>query len=302
MYTETILKEGISGIIVNGGQSFVSNCFFEGFSDNGINARQYNNIYNCIFHNCRIGVQASFDNTICNIICMQCGTGIMLGANSERENTSLNNSFGGANTVCNIRMDGMSKHGIEMYGDGNIVNTYLADQVNYASVVIGGVNNVLTNAMLSKCAQYSAGNKMPVDSDEQMKYCALFMQGNCASNYCDFSIKHMPGNDLNKEDSITPDYIVGCNGYNNDIFLNISAYFITRKTLEELINVKYALNAIICVNGTKYELSNYLNNSSYIYENIAKSKNVKTRTGLFNEEEGALSIYSEAKKSWIRID
>lgn len=302
MYTETILKEGISGIIINKAQSFVSNCFFEGFSDNGINARQYNNIYNCIFSNCRIAVQASFDNTIYNIICMQCGTGIMLGATSEYENTSLNDQVGGSNTVHNIRMDGMSKHGIEMYGYSNIVSGYIADQVNYASVVIGGVANVITNASLSRCAQYSAGNKMPIDSDEQMKYCAVFLQGDCGHNHCDFSIRCMAGNDLNKDDSITPDYIICSNAYLNGDFFNILVQSDTRKTINELINVKLPVNLTICANGTNYELINYRNNDSYIYENEAKSKNVRVRTGLFYEDKEGIFIYSEAKKSWIRID
>ena len=169
MYTETIIKDGISGIIVDSAQSFISNCFFDGFSDNGTNLNTYNNISDCIYTNCRIGLQASLDNVISNIICMSCGTGIMLGASNKYESTALRDKNSGSNIVNNVRLDGMSKHGLEIYGFTNIVHGYLADQINYASVVINGSSNILTNASLSRCAQYSAGNKMPTDSTEQAK-------------------------------------------------------------------------------------------------------------------------------------
>ena len=302
MYTETILKEGISGIIVNGTQSFVSNCFFEGFSDNGINARQYNNIYNCIFSNCRIAVQASFDNTICNIICMLCGTGIMLGAKSEYENTSLNDDFGGVNTVHNIRVDGMSKHGIEVYGDSNIINTYISDQVNYASILLGSSSNIITNASLSRSAQYSAGNKMPIDANDMQKYCALYMPYDCANNYCEFVLKFMPANDLNKKDSITPAYAICSKEYTYSNVVNIMMHADDVKTINELVHASKESNMIVYVCGKKYELSNYLNNDQYIYENLSKTRNIQLRTGLFYDEGESTFIYSKAKKSWIRID
>lgn len=303
MYTETILKGGISGIIINGAQSFVTNCFFEGFSDNGINIKTYNNIYNCIFHNCRIGIQAHLDNIIHNIICMQCGTGIMLGADTERENTSLSNTLGSSNLVSNVRIDGMSKHGIEIYGYSNIVNNYIADQVNYASVVMHGNGNVLTNASLSRCAQYSAGNTMPAGSNEQKKYCALFLDGDNGSIHCDFLVRYMPGNDLNKKDSITPNYLICTDGYiNNSVFnIVVDFYAVNKKTLKEMINVQLSVNSVMRVNGVKYILSNYINNDNYICENVAKSRAVDKRTGMFYVEGENTFVFSEAKNDWIAL-
>ena len=303
MYTETIYKQNLSGIIIRSAQCLIRDCFFDGFSDNGINAKVYNNIYNCIFSNCRIGIQAFLDNTVSNIICMGCGTGIMLGADTEHENTSFGNTRGSSNTVSNIRIDGMSKHGIEIYGYSNIVNTYFSDQVNYASVVMSDVGNVLTNAELSRCAQYSAGNTLPEGSNEQKKYCAVFIEGDCASCHCDFTIRYMAANDLNKPDSVTPNYLIFSNGYLNDLVLNIVTDFYEKKykTLEEMIKVKLPANLVMRVNGVKYTLSSYLNNNSYICENVAKSRNVEKRTGMFYVEGENTFVFSEAKNDWIAL-
>lgn len=299
MYTENTILSGLSGIILNGAQSFIDDCFFDGFSDNGINSRIYNNIKNCIFTNCRIGIQACIDNIISDIILFSCKTGIMLGADQSTENTSLNNSFGTSNLVTNIRIDGCSKHGIEIYGFSNILSNYMSDQINYASILLFGVGHSVSNALISRSAQYTAGNGMPVSSNEQEKYCCIFFEDNCSNNHINFIIRYMSGNDSNIPNSETPSFAICSNGFLNNNFINVTADGINEIT--KIINCNKSANSTIIFNGLTYELSGYENDDKYIVENEAKSKNVKKRNGLFYGEDGYLYVYNEMSGSWIKI-
>ena len=299
MYTETTIIEGLSGIILKGAQNFIDNCFFDGFSDNGVNSRIYNNIKNCIFKNCRIGIQACIDNIISNIIVFSCKTGILIGAGQNIEDTSLNGTHGGSNNLSIIRIDGCSKHGIEIYGFSNNLSNYMSDQINYSSILLTGSGHTITNALISRSAQYTAGNEMPENSNEQEKYCCIFLKDDCGNNHINFIIRYIAGNDLNIPNSKTPSFAICSNGYLNNNFINVIAEGINEIT--KIINCKGSANSIIIFNGLKYELSKYINNDNYIVENEAKSRNVKKRNGLFYGEGGYLYVYNEMSESWIKI-
>lgn len=301
MYTETIYKQNLSGIIIRSAQCLIRDCFFDGFSDNGINAKIYNHIKNCIFQNCRIGLQATIDNIIDSILCSSCKTGIMLGAGVKFEKTSLSQTNGGSNQTSNIRMDGISKHGMEIYGFTNMVNLYLADQVNFASILVNGYSNIITNASLSRSAQYTAGNEMPVDCEEPEKYCALFVAGDGRNNHIDFVLRYMAANDLNIAESITPCYAICTDSYTQNNIFEASIENTDEKTLEDLWHTKRVMNNVFLVNGNKYELFNWLNNKSYVKNGVSQSKNVHLRTGLLYEEENSVSMYNKKTDSWIKI-
>lgn len=301
MYTETIYKQNLSGIIIRSAQCLIRDCFFDGFSDNGINAKKYNHIENCIFQNCRIGLQAGTDNIIDSILCGSCKTGIMLGAGVKFEKTSLFQTEGSSNQTSNIRMDGISKHGMEIYGFTNVVNLYLADQVNFASILVNGYSNIITNASLSRSAQYTAGNEMPVDCEEPEKYCALFVEGDGRNNHIDFTLRYMEANDLNIAESITPRYAICTDSYTQNNIFEANIEDAGEKTLEDLWHTKYTMNNVFFVNGNKYELFNWLNNKSYVKNGISQSKNVRLRTGLLYEEENSVFMYNKKTDSWIKI-
>lgn len=299
MYTETTILSGLSGVILKGAQSFIDNCFFDGFSDNGVNSRVYSSIKNCIFKDCRIGIQACIDNIISNVIISFCKTGILVGAGQNRENTSLNDTDGTSNILTHIRIDGCSKHGIEIYGFSNSLSNYISDQINYSSILLSGSGHNISNALVSRSAQYTAGNEMPENSNEQEKYCSIFLEGDCGNNHIDFIVRYMPGNDLNISSSKTPSFAICSNGFLNNNFISVVTEGIYEIT--KIINCKKSANSVIIFNGLKYELSNYINNGNYIVENEAKSKNVTKRNGLFYEEDGYLYVYNEISKSWIKI-
>lgn len=305
MYSAETFLSGLSGVIVDSAQSFIDNCFFDGFSDVGLNLRTYNKVNDCIFRDCRVGIIAHTDNIIYGLIIMSCGTGAMLGAGKAEESTSLNDSQGTSNTLSNVRIDGCSEFGVKIYGWNNILTNYLSDQINYASILLHGARHCISNANISRSAQYTAGNEMPSDSLEPEKYCAFYFKDDCGSNQIDFVIAHMAANDTNNPDSKTPSFAIYSDGYLNNNYINIVTEAEGRNYFSEiskLIHSKKVVNSILVSNGIKYELSIYLNDSNYIVDGLSKSKNVKVRSGLFFEEsDGSLSVYNKSLDTWTKI-
>jgi hypothetical protein len=303
MYSTEILLSGLSGVIVDGAQSFIDNCFFEGFSDVGLNLKIYNKVNDCNFKNCRVGLLASTDNIIGDLIIMSCETGVILGAGENEESTSLSKSKGSSNILSNVRIDGCSGFGVKIYGWNNILTNYLSDQINYASILLCGSRNCISNANISRSAQYTAGNEMPADSPEPEKYCAFYFKGDCGSNQVDFVIAYMAANDTNNPDSKTPSFAICSDGYLNNNYINIvtegGEYF---SEISKIIHSKKVVNSVLASNGIKYELVNYLNNSNYVTNGLSKSKNVRVRSGLFFEEsDGSISVYNKKSDIWTKI-
>ena len=75
LYTYTATKDNINGVDSVNGVDII-NCSFRGFSGSGIKMGIHHRVRNCVFHDCRIGLECKYDNMVNNCYFNECETAI----------------------------------------------------------------------------------------------------------------------------------------------------------------------------------------------------------------------------------
>lgn len=298
MYTETIKKNGVSGIIVESAQSNIKNCQIEGFSDNGIALYYYSSIYNCYVRNCRNGILAYTDNMLLLNTIASCRNGVLLSPSKSDEKTSFSDSKGSSNNVVLLRVDGMKNHGLCVYGYSNVVVSYFSDQCNFASILLSGIRHYIDNANISRSGQYYAGVKFSEEMEEKYKGSAIYIKGDVSVCSVKALCTVQFGNDKNLENSETPSIIAYSDGYIN------KTKFIFNTNLDDIKKIMYGEKTINCAienDMDMFLLFNYSWGDNYSNNNVVSNKAFKPHSGMiYNDEEG-ISFYDGVSNKWITL-
>ncbi len=178
VYTETINTQSFSCLKLNY-NSYVENCYFNGFSDTAIISKSWNYINSCSFENCANIIKTGIDSIISNIRFTHVKTGIIIN--------------GSANLLSNIRGDSIYNHGI--YFDngngncrGNCIDNLNLDFCYYSGVVLDGDGNTINSGVIGRTAVYYSGVEYNENTIELEKASAIYVKNVLNSSLSDCKV------------------------------------------------------------------------------------------------------------------
>ena len=175
-YSYSIVNENVNGIKMCFGGSYADNVRFYGLSGTALNTYVFNYVTNCYAERCYKPFVIKTDNSVLNLRTQWCYQGYEI--------------TGTANSVNNIRCDGIATYGLIVRKDGNSIENVCFDQVNWAGVYITGASSVRVTGNLGRCAQYYADferSNVPIEDSYKAAHIYIensqFVQFDCLSGY-----------------------------------------------------------------------------------------------------------------------
>lgn len=178
VYTETINTQSFSCLKLNY-NSYVENCYFNGFSDTAIISKSWNYISSCSFENCANIIKTGIDSMISNIRFSNVKNGIIIN--------------GSANLLSNIRGDSIYNHGIYFDNsngncNGNSINNLNLDFCYYSGIVLDGNGNTINSGVIGRTAVYYSGIEYNEDTIELEKAAAIYVKNTLNSSLSDCKV------------------------------------------------------------------------------------------------------------------
>ena len=168
----------------------------------------YNVLENCGCVSCETGLIASNDNVITTFNAQRCETGIIL--------------TGALNNLSQCRLDSIRYYGVEIRSNSNNITNFIADNCQYASIMIyNGDRNFITGS-IGRSGTYYA-NFSPDASIDSSKACKIFIRNGKNNN---INIIAYKSNSLDTQPPYyeIPTYVIasgisGVTNYGNNITL-----------------------------------------------------------------------------------
>lgn len=212
VYLENVVHENINGIEHTNGGIYPNNCLFAGFSGYGLMIGQSQDVPNCAFYQCNVGIiEAKFDSKIKNCWFSRGGTAIQCTYESNRHYTTL--------YVSNCWCDQMRNHFIEVKCDATdkrfynvklLVNDNWVDMLDGSAIYVEGViNNSKIDSSMSRCGMMYAGISDADRTNAIKEYADVIVANRITNSYINVSVeKRAVGHPQTPNNAICPSKVV----------------------------------------------------------------------------------------------